>query len=181
MTYFANFLGEVWITPRLNAAEIAYLTRFADTRRMRRRSGPYTTEPFDLLGPLGTDVLDVNEPAEGQPDLYCQWIPTPEGEAIAWNRSSKFPFASRWMEYIVEHFLAPGARLSGEFTSPVVGRYYAPEFQHLTFDHVVNGTIEVVPGDGPKWRIVVEDKRVSEYWASPEADSVRPHAWPGDV
>jgi hypothetical protein len=163
---FGDFAGSVQVVPPLNSAEAGYLERFSDTRRMRRRSGPYTAEPFDPFAPDRVDVLDVNEPPEGQPGLWCEWAASPDGREIAWNhRTGKFTFAADWLEYLIAQFLAPGARLAAELAIPVPGRYYAPEFGAFTFDHVLNGAIEVVP-DEEDWehtQIVVRDNRVTGW------------------
>lgn len=58
---FGDFIGGAEVVPPLNPAEIAYLARFSDSRRMWRRSGPYTAELFDLA-PDRVDVIDSNEP-----------------------------------------------------------------------------------------------------------------------
>lgn len=137
---------------------------------MDRVSGPYTAEPFVFFGPLDADVLDPNQPPEGQPDLYCQWVSTSTGEEIVWNHDSKFPFAAKWLEYVIGQFLAPGARLSDELAVSPPGRYHAPELANFTFDHVLNGVIYVDAVGSEQWRIVVEDNRVSEQFDLPPGE-----------
>lgn len=161
---FSGFVGGVEVVPPLNQAEIAYLERFSGSRRMRRRSGPYTAEAF-FYSASDLDVIDVNEPSEGQPGLWCEWTATTDGSQIVWNHgTNKFTFSAEWLDYLISQFFAPGAHLAVESASPVPGRYYAPEFAEFTFDHVLNGLIEVVPDeDGfERGQIVVEDNRVTD-------------------
>jgi hypothetical protein len=72
MGYSTTFWGLVAVDPPLNAAERAYLERFAATRRMTTVHGPYHV----ARTVAGTDVLDHNTPPDGQPGLWCQWVPT---------------------------------------------------------------------------------------------------------
>lgn len=41
MGYTTTFEGSVSVVPPLNDQEIEFLNKFAETRRMRRNSGPY--------------------------------------------------------------------------------------------------------------------------------------------
>ena len=69
MGYTTEFEGSVSISPPLNAHEIAYLRKFAASRRMDRAHGPYFV---DGSGPFGQghddDIRDFNKPPAGQPD-----------------------------------------------------------------------------------------------------------------
>ena len=76
--------------------------------------------PFD-----DKSIIDYNTPPEGQPGLWCQWVPNKDGEEpytdaadnseIGWNGVEKFYHYIEWLEYIIEHFLKPwGYVLNGE-------------------------------------------------------------------
>jgi hypothetical protein len=161
---FGDFVGGVEVVPPLNHAEIAYLERFSRSRRMQRRSGPYAAEEFSYSTP-DLDVIDVNEPSEDQPGLWCKWTATADGRQIVWNHSTnKFGFAAEWLDYLISQFFAPDARLAAELASPAPGRYYAPEFAEFTFDHMLNGKIDVIPDEEgfERAQIVVEDNRVAD-------------------
>jgi hypothetical protein len=83
MGYTTEFDGSVSISPPLNAHEIAYLRKFAASRRMDRARGPYFV---DGSGPFGQghddDIRDFNKLPAGQPGLWCWWEPTKDGTAI---------------------------------------------------------------------------------------------------
>lgn len=152
MGYTTGFTGHVTIEPPLNPSEIAYLRKFADTRRMDRDNGPYFV---DGTGPFGqgrdTDIRDFNAPPEGQPGLWCKWTPTDDGAGIEWNGVEKFYDSPEWMTYLIEHFLKPGAHAADH-----------DGFQAFTFDHVVNGTIKA-QGEDPddQWELTVIDNVVT--------------------
>jgi hypothetical protein len=68
MGYTTEFDGSVSISPPLNADEIAYLRKFAASRRMDRARGPYFVDgsgPFGQ-GPDG-DIRNFNQ-AQMQPE-----------------------------------------------------------------------------------------------------------------
>ncbi|MFD0566166.1 hypothetical protein ACFQ2M_32580 [Kitasatospora saccharophila] len=132
MGYQTVFTGRIAVEPPLNPQEVAYLRKFAGTRRMDRDRGPYFVDGTGFMGQgHDPDVRDHNEPPAGQPGLWCKWEPTADGAAIAWNRNEKFYRATEWMAYLVEHFLRPGARAAGE-----------PGFEGFTFDHVLDGVVD---------------------------------------
>ena len=65
---------------------------------------------YALLG-----IIDYNLPPEGQPGLWCQWVPTEDLMGIEWDEGEKFYDYVAWLEYIVKHFLKPwGYVLNGE-------------------------------------------------------------------
>jgi hypothetical protein len=108
MGYTTEFDGSVSISPPLNAHEIAYLRKFAASRRMDRARGPYFV---DGSGPFGQghddDIRDFNKPPAGQPGLWCWWEPTKDGTAIKWNGVEKFYNSEEWMTYLIDLFLKP--------------------------------------------------------------------------
>jgi hypothetical protein len=150
----------VTVEPPLNAHEIAYLRKFARSRRMSRLSGPYFVEGSSGLDQVrNKDVIDYNRAAEGQPGLWCDWEPNDEGTEISWNGTEKFYLAEVWMAYLIDHFLKPGASAAGSAFIDMV----PAEFAHFTFDHHVNGTITAQGADpNDQWRLVVADNVVSQ-------------------
>jgi hypothetical protein len=108
MGYTTEFDGSVSISPPLNAHEIAYLRKFATSRRMDRARGPYFV---DGSGPFGQghddDIRDFNKPPGGQPGLWCRWEPTKDGTAITWSGVEKFYNSEEWMTYLIDLFLKP--------------------------------------------------------------------------
>ena len=162
MGYNTDFRGAVTVVPPLDEHEIAYLRRFGGTRRMDRGLGPYYCGKGFAGQQREPDILDFNSPGFGQPGLWCKWEPTDDGSQIRWNQQEKFYNADDWMGYVIGTFLMPGAVLARELTSPVEGRYYAPEFAHFTFDHVVNGVIDAEgEQDDDVWQLIVTDNVVT--------------------
>ena len=106
MGYTTTFNGSIAVDPPLNKEEIEFLTKFNQTRRMKREKGPYYVGGSGFRGQgKDGDVIDSNEPPDGQPGLWCQWVPTDDGEAIEWDGGEKFYYSELWMKYIIEHFI----------------------------------------------------------------------------
>ena len=106
MGYTTEFTGRIHIEPPLNEDEYKYLQLFSSTRRMKCEQSPYYVAREGFMGQdNGPDVLDYNEPPQGQPGLWCQWVPTEDKAGLEWNGVEKFYFAMEWMQYLVEHFL----------------------------------------------------------------------------
>lgn len=148
MGYTTDFNGTVTVTPPLNPAEMEFLRAFANSRRMRRPDGPYSTRDYDYRD-LGPDAY--NESPVGQPSLWCDWEPTADGTGIEWNQTEKFYDADVWMRYVIDHFLKAGGLAQGQ-----------PGFEDFTFDHVVNGVIKA-QGECPddRWDLIVTDNQVT--------------------
>lgn len=154
MGYSTKFTGHVTVTPPLNPAEASFLFAFADSRRHRRPEGPYSTRDYGY-GELGRDQDNrnpYNSMPEGQPSFWCNWQATADGEGIEWNGVEKFYDADIWMQYLIDHFLRPGAGAQG-----------LPGFEDFTFDHVVDGTI-AAQGDmqDDVWHLVVTANTVAK-------------------
>lgn len=136
MGYSTDFVGAFKCSKTLTAEQRAYLLKFSDTRRVKRN--PLTAERLgdpvrEAVGlPMGKDggyftgglgfagqdhdasVLNGNEPPEGQPGLWCQWVPDETGEYIGWNGTEKFYNYTEWLQYIIDNFLTPwGITLTG--------------------------------------------------------------------
>ena len=146
MGYTTDFWGEVKIDPPLNDAEREFLNKFAGTRRMACEQGPYFVDRSGFAGQGNEGVTDYNRPPDGQPGLWCQWVPTEDGTAIEWNGVEKFYGAPEWMKYLIDHFLKPDA---------------AADLPFLQKNHVCNGVIEA-QGEDPddRWRLIVTDNVV---------------------
>ncbi len=138
MGYTTEFYGSFKLDKPLTRAHEKYLRAFAESRRMKRNAGLVTlmTDPVRLsVGlPVGIDggyyvggadndygqarsddIIEYNNPPEGQPGLWCKWVPTEDGQGIEWSGAEKFYEYTEWLEYLVEHFLKPwGYVLSGE-------------------------------------------------------------------
>jgi hypothetical protein len=148
MGYTTTFEGEITVDPPLSKEEIDYLTKFCKTRRMNRMLGPYFIDGSGNFGQgQDDDIIDYNKPMKGQPGLWCQWIPTDDGEAIVWDEGEKFYESASWMKYIIDHFIG---------NEPTAQQYF-PFFT----GHMCNGTIHAQGEDhGDKWDLVVMDNEV---------------------
>ena len=151
-----DFIGHVAVNPPFNDAEQQYLAAFAASRRFDRAGGPYAV-PFN---PAAEDdhadvpIDRINRVAEGQPSLWCQWLPSWSGHVLAHDGGEKFYGASRWMQYLIDHFLAPDA---------VASRSGLTWFADFTFDHTLDGMVAAYPRDtGELYLIAVDDNVVSQ-------------------
>jgi len=148
MGYTTDFEGSVTVEPPLNEAEIAFLKKFNDTRRMNRKKGPYYVDGGGFAGQdQEEDIIDFNSPPRGQPGLWCQWVPTEDGTQLEWDGGEKFYESVKWMQYIIDHFLKPGA-------------IAAAELPFLQANHVVTGEIFAQGEESSdKWKLVVENNK----------------------
>lgn len=155
MGYTTEFQGQVTIEPPLNEQEIEFLKKFNETRRMARTKGPYFVDGSGYHGQgQDADVTNYNCPPNGQPGLWCQWTPTEDGKALEWDEGEKFYDSVEWMQYIIDHFLKPGAIAKGELP-------------FLQANHIVNGVINAQGEDsGDIWRLVVKNNDVDEQKAT---------------
>lgn len=136
MGYTTFFDGSFTLTPSLTPDQARYINCFSSTRRMKRdpellpseglhskvglslgHEGGYYVEGE---GYFGTSVLDSNEPPEGQPGLWCQWVTNdvgPEWNILEWDGSEKFYAYEVWLQYLIDHFFTPwGVTVSGMIT-----------------------------------------------------------------
>ena len=139
MGYSTEFYGSVTLDPPLSDDEIKFLSEFAGSRRMHRKSGPYTIgEGVYGMDNMGEDVLDSNSPDPEQPGLWCQWVPSEnDPSTIVWDGGEKFYEATAWMEYIIQHFLLPTA----------IAKQKEPERFAFLQGHSVDGFFECVGED----------------------------------
>ena len=149
MGYTTGFAGRVEIVPPLNAEEVAYLNKFSETRRMARSKGPYFVDGTGEFGQgRDSDIEDHNHPPQGQPGLWCKWVPTDDGMYIKWSGAEKFYDSAEWMKYLIEHFIKPGALAIGKVPAIKGG-------------HIVNGTIDAQGEDSSDvWKLIVKDNAV---------------------
>lgn len=137
MGYTTDFNGEFELNKPLAENHAAYLSKFAETRRMKRSAIAASRLPDTVreavglsvgddgeyfvggVGYAGQDndvsVIDHNSPPNHQPGLWCQWVPNDDGSAIVWDGGEKFYAYVEWLEYLIKNFLAPwGYVLNGE-------------------------------------------------------------------
>jgi len=156
MGYTTYFSGWIEVAPALNAEEIAYLRKFAGSRRMSRANGPYFVDGNEddfgqAIGDGPDEVYDHNRPPEGQPGLWCQWVPTDDGTVIEWDEGEKFYSSAEWMAYLIAHFIG---------SNPIAKRLDPEGFAFLQ-GHVCDGEIYADGEDSnDNWRLRVVDNEV---------------------
>ncbi len=163
MGYTTDFDGQFDLDKPLSAAQVAYLEKFANTRRITRDAEETAKFPDPLrdavglpigkdacfyvgsTAPMGQDwkgggVVDGNRPPEGQPGLWCKWVPTEDGTAIVWNEHEKFYDYVGWLQYLIKNFLKPwGYTLSGKV------RYQGEEYDDRGAIYVKDNKVQQVP------------------------------------
>lgn len=148
MGYTTDFSGAIKVEPPLSPEEIAFINKFAATRRMDREEGPYFVDGPGLCGQGGTPgIRDYNRPPKGQPGLWCQWVATEDGQFIEWDGGEKFYASVDWMIYLIEHFLA---------------RHACADLPFLQKNHVLNGEI-LAQGESinDRWKLIVTANAVT--------------------
>ena len=87
MGYDTKFEGEFRLDRPLAAEHSAILQRFADESHN------------------DTDY----------PGIWCQWVPSADGQALVWDQGEKFYDYVDWLKYLLTHYLIPwGYVLNGE-------------------------------------------------------------------
>lgn len=131
MGLHTDYLGSLRIEPPLSPAEVDFLKSFSRTRHCGDRAAlDVVAHPADN-DPAG-DVASYNRVAIGMPGLWCPWSSCDEGCCLRWDQGEK-PYApDRWLRYLIDTFLRPGAALAADPAAHALG---------LTFDHVLAGMI----------------------------------------
>lgn len=158
MGYTTDFLGHIEIEPPLNTAELYYLFAFSASRRYDRPGGPYevpgnpSAENDECSAEI--DVDTYNAVAPGQPSLWCDWRPCWDGSCLSFDGAEKFYRATQWLTYLIDHFLAPGARAANTGLAC---------FDEFTFDHVLDGIVAACRRDTRELYLIrVEHNTVRE-------------------
>jgi hypothetical protein len=160
MGYTTEFEGQIDIHPPLSAAEATFLRKFAHTRHMKRTTGPYVVEETAYTETNRKDVIDYNTEHEGQPSLWCQWVPNDDGTALVWDGGEKFYESAAWMQYLIDHFLAPNALAVGKVKG-------------ITGGHTLTGIIQAEGEEqGDIWHLVVKHNKVSTQDGTPTAHTL---------
>lgn len=163
MGYTTDFIGHIDIHPPLNDDEQRYLTAFRHTRHFRREEGQYAVPGNPVAENRdGIETERYNTVHPRQPSFWCDWQPCWDGCCITWSGGEKFYNAVPWLEYLIDHFLRPGAYAESSELSELAG---------FTFDHRADGVIAACRRDNKELSLIrVDDNRVSEEILRP-ADS----------
>jgi hypothetical protein len=162
MGYTTEFKGVFKITPCLSREQTLYLNAFSDSRRMKRHTEktaalsdpvreavllPVGEEGCFYTGADDSTVADMNKPPVGQPGLWCDWAPVPEGDELGWNGSEKFYDYIEWLEYLIAAFFIPWGRV---LNGSVAWQGESDRDQGLI--SVVNNKISIVKADQLNWK-----------------------------
>lgn len=149
-----EYLGHIEIEPSLTLREISYLSAFSRSRRCGCSGRPYGVPELGANHVGAEKSTDrCNRMAKGQPSLWCQWVPCPTGCCLAWDGREKFYAGTAWLQYLIDHFLRPGAEAS---------KTSQRQFTGFTFDHQLNGVIAGCQLDNRELFLIrVEDNDVT--------------------
>ncbi len=127
------------------------------------------------------EVERLHQIAREQPGLWCQWVPCLEGCCLGWDGHEKFSNGARWLQYLMDDFLSPGAEAS---------KSRSRQFRAFTFDHRMKGVIAGKQDNRELFLLRVVDSHVSReapragdpmpwdnWWPSPGRESWAPE-WP---
>ncbi len=124
MGYTTDFFGAFQLDKPLTTELKTFLTKFSDTRRMKRNVDEieygiegefYVNGGGDFGQANEKNIIEYNYPPRTQPGLWCQWVPNEEGTEILWDGGEKFYHYTEWLNYIIHKFLKPnGYTLNGE-------------------------------------------------------------------
>ncbi|HET6560281.1 MAG TPA: hypothetical protein VFG72_00250 [Marmoricola sp.] len=155
MGYTTDFIGHIDIDPPLNIDEERYLLAFARSRHFDREEGPYAVDANPAAASSdGVPTERYNRSGPGQPGLWCGWEPCWDGCCISHDGMEKFYASVRWLEYLIDHFLRPGAVAAD---SPL------PYFEGFTFDHRLDGIVAACRRDNKELYVIrVDDNKVCE-------------------
>lgn len=158
MGYSTAYLGALRIEPPLNSQETAWLRAYQRSARSLQ-DDPYSVpmnpgvipqdhpEVFQLKGG-GSSFSAASQSGGPSP---CDWRPSTDGKWLHWVKSEKSNNAIPTLQFLINHFLRPGALAQGD------GR---AAFEAFTFDHVANGTIAAERDDGELFLIVAEENEL---------------------
>lgn len=130
MGYTTDFDGSFELAEPLTAAQVAYLCKFSETRRMKRDADKAALLPDPeriAVGlPIGKDgeyfvggkghagqdhdksIIEYNNPPSTQPGLWCHWTPSEfDRGIIVWDGGEKFYDYIEWLQYLIKNFLEP--------------------------------------------------------------------------
>ena len=143
MGYTTDFSGSFQLSRKLTKREQTFLETFAHSRRMARdpkqlmvvykgkhgNPHPKDKTPEGIYGENGeyfviddgnfgqnnqTGIKDYNSPGGSMPGLWCQWVPTTDGDEIEWDGGEKFYNYVAWIKWLIEHFFSKwGKKLNG--------------------------------------------------------------------
>lgn len=125
MGYSTDFEGQFNLNKQLDNKIHKYLVLFNESRRMGRNldgafgiEGEFYTFGDDkdiFFNRQDSNIIDHNKAPVTQPGLWCQWVPSEDGNSIEWDGGEKFYNYTEWIVYLINKILAPnGYVLNGK-------------------------------------------------------------------
>jgi hypothetical protein len=169
MGFSTKYLGRLDIEPHLNESEVEWLRAYAAIDRrhyteryevamnpravalQRWRREEAGEEAGEAVAP-DPDPFTSLTPLDGSPYPHLDWEPCVQGCCLVWEGTEKSRMAEDWLQYLIDHFLRPGAHARTD---------HRPDFKDFTFDHVVSGIIAAERDDTRElFLIVCEDNTI---------------------
>lgn len=132
MGLHTDYLGSIRIDPLLNADEVAFLRSVNATRHCGDVADPLDVAEHPQADGPPADVRAANTVRPGRPGLWCPWTACLQGCCLRWDGAEKPYQPERWLTYLIDTYLRPGAALAGDLRAAALG---------LTFDHVLDGML----------------------------------------
>lgn len=77
-------------------------------RQFRRQRNRKNLNPFSHSDePKENYCIKYNQPQEGCPGLWLQWIPNETDDAIEWDEGEKFYRYTEWLEFLIKNIFEP--------------------------------------------------------------------------
>lgn len=153
MAYSIDYIGHISVFPPLNEAEFSFLTAFCEsTHELGMAKYDVSDNP---RAPHPAGAVRALERPNDLPGVFCPWLPSCTGRCfVIPNDGSDRRDAAVWLEFLIDHFLKPGAQAS---------RSGIEEFASFAFDHRVDAVVAAHRSDsGALWLIRADGDEVTE-------------------
>lgn len=112
--YRTELKGRLKFNKKLSETMYQFLLDFHNTRHTALRVG----KKYGVEGEFYTGKYDhsklikrghlINEEPTTQPDIYCEWMPSPDRQYLYHDPSSEAPYCyTEWLVYLIHKILAP--------------------------------------------------------------------------
>ncbi len=151
-----RYLGALTITPPLCQEEVVWLRAHQRTNFSLHPDDPYPAAmnpTAERTQAFANGSRAASRPSHLRRPRWVDWAPNLDGTHLCWQEADKSNTPIPQIEYLIDHFLKPGAHASRD------GR---ADFAPFTFDHVVSGVMAAERSDGRLYLIEAEENIVRE-------------------